>query len=125
MIFPNQRQPSVSRQAKWNTEFLNLIVKRASHNLLMQTRSAWCQNHPNSFTGASLIAWVKINEFASSEEEGTDLCQYLMSEGLLCHVMRDSQFRPSNELYRFTKYEDHGCAIKERGKWADLVDVPN
>ncbi|CAN2389839.1 Rac guanyl-nucleotide exchange factor activity [Pristimantis euphronides] len=101
--------------AEKGEKLYHMVSKRSS---LIRDRRRKFSTIPKCFHGNEFVSWLMENGEISKPEEGINLGQALLENGIIHHVSDKHQFRNEQVLYRF-RYDDG--TYKARSELEDIV----
>ncbi|XP_075702372.1 LOW QUALITY PROTEIN: phosphatidylinositol 3,4,5-trisphosphate-dependent Rac exchanger 1 protein [Rhinoderma darwinii] len=93
----------------------HMVSKKSS---LIKDRRRKFSNIPKCFHGNEFVSWLMENGEISKPEEGVNLGQALLENGIIHHVSDKHQFKNEQVLYRF-RYDDG--TYKARSELEDIM----
>ncbi|XP_018424538.1 PREDICTED: phosphatidylinositol 3,4,5-trisphosphate-dependent Rac exchanger 1 protein [Nanorana parkeri] len=101
--------------AEKGEKLYHMVSKRSS---LIKDRRRKFSPIPKCFYGNELVSWLMENGEISKPEEGVNLGQALLENGIIHHVSDKHQFKNEQVLYRF-RYDDG--TYKARSELEDIM----
>ncbi|NP_001083702.1 phosphatidylinositol-3,4,5-trisphosphate-dependent Rac exchange factor 1 L homeolog [Xenopus laevis] len=101
--------------AEKGEKLYHMVSKRSS---LIKDRRRKFSTIPKCFHGNELVSWLMENGEISKAEEGVNLGQALLENGIIHHVSDKHQFKNEQVLYRF-RYDDG--TYKARSELEDIM----
>ncbi|XP_041435024.1 phosphatidylinositol 3,4,5-trisphosphate-dependent Rac exchanger 1 protein [Xenopus laevis] len=101
--------------AEKGEKLYHMVSKRSS---LIKDRRRKFTTIPKCFHGNELVSWLMENGEISKAEEGVNLGQALLENGIIHHVSDKHQFKNEQVLYRF-RYDDG--TYKARSELEDIM----
>ena len=77
------------------------LSKRLKSEVIVKDRRYFWRLYKQCFVGSEVIDWLLKNEKLKNRNEGKQLGQKLMDEGLFRHISEDQQFEDGNYFYNF------------------------
>ncbi|XP_023691026.1 phosphatidylinositol 3,4,5-trisphosphate-dependent Rac exchanger 1 protein isoform X1 [Paramormyrops kingsleyae] len=102
--------------AEKGEKLYHMIMSRSRH--LIKDRRRKLSVVPKCFFGNEFVSWLLENGEISKAEEGVNLGQALLENGLIHHVSDKHQFKNEQVLYRF-RYDDG--TYKARSEMEDIM----
>ncbi|KAE8576306.1 hypothetical protein XENTR_v10004144 [Xenopus tropicalis] len=101
--------------AEKGEKLYHMVSKKSS---LIKDRRRKFSTIPKCFHGNELVSWLMENGEISKAEEGVNLGQALLENGIIHHVSDKHQFKNEQVLYRF-RYDDG--TYKARSELEDIM----